>query len=115
MVDLPRCRTVQIRAAHELRIPYTLLSAYICPNLFVPNSWMDGIADVSSFRWSICVDLDGLYCGDSRLDLEKEKCRTSAITEWLPVARSVRGRYRSLPRIAPRAAIGDRRRSADKI
>jgi len=35
-------------------------------------------------------------------------------TEHLPVAPSVLGRYRSLPRIAPRAGAGDRGRSAEK-
>jgi len=31
-------------------------------------------------------------------------------TEWLPVARPMLGRYRSLPSVAPRLPIGDRGR-----
>jgi len=35
-------------------------------------------------------------------------------TEWLPVARPMLGRYRSLPSVAPRLPIGDRGRWAPR-
>lgn len=60
MVDLPRCRTVQICAADELRISHPVCGTYLCPDLHVPDTRLDGIANPGSFHWHLCSSVDDL-------------------------------------------------------